>query len=62
MVSRVTCRAVRSVAAAAKNDERDNDDPAAVVVTKQITEAVVHTNTSLKPFGESSSLSLDIIL
>ena len=35
-------RAVPLVAAAAKNDQRKNDDPAAVVVAKDITEAVVH--------------------
>ncbi len=58
----LTC--LRSMAAAAKHNERNNNDPAAVVaITKQIAETVViHTESSFKPFGGKCSLSLDIIL
>jgi hypothetical protein len=55
---------MRSITAAAQNDERNDNDPAAVVVTTEnVTQTVVHSQILLENFwGACRFLSLAIIL
>jgi hypothetical protein len=52
----------RSVTAAAKHDQRDNDDPAAAVIAAKQTAKtiVVHTNSSFKSLGSKFPPSLSL--